>query len=54
MVQFKSGDTEVDFRNTVWATVISKEADRKSGMPDKRRTTLSILQNNEQKNVVWY
>ena len=37
--QFKSGDTEVDFRNTVWATVISKEADRKSGMPDKRRTT---------------
>lgn len=37
--QFKSGDTEVDFRNTVWATVISKETDRKSGMPDKRRTT---------------
>ncbi len=37
--QFKSGDTEVDFRNTVWATVISKEADRKLGMPDKRRTT---------------
>lgn len=37
--QFKSGDTEVDFKNTVWATVISKEADRKSGMPDKRRTT---------------
>ena len=37
--QFKSGDTEVDFRNTVWATVISKDADRKSGMPDKRRTT---------------
>lgn len=37
--QFKSGDTEVDFRNTVWATVISKEVDRKSGMPDKRRTT---------------
>ncbi|MUK48769.1 hypothetical protein [Aliivibrio fischeri] len=37
--QFKSGDTEVDFRNTVWSTVISKEADRKSGMPDKRRTT---------------
>ncbi|KPH94810.1 hypothetical protein AMS58_09845 [Pseudoalteromonas porphyrae] len=36
---FKSGDTEVDFRNTVWATVISKEADRKSGMPDKRRIT---------------
>ncbi|WP_067865661.1 hypothetical protein [Neptuniibacter marinus] len=36
---FKSGDTEVDFRNTIWATVISKEADRKSGMPDKRRTT---------------
>ncbi|EHH2512332.1 hypothetical protein ABV436_002824 [Vibrio parahaemolyticus] len=37
--QFKSGDTEVNFRNTVWATVISKEADRKSGMPYKRRTT---------------
>ncbi|HIF9195380.1 TPA: hypothetical protein ACX6PX_000598 [Photobacterium damselae] len=37
--QFKSGDTEADFRNTVWATVISKEADRKLGMPDKRRTT---------------
>ncbi|EOW9186989.1 hypothetical protein ACN1SV_001565 [Vibrio cholerae] len=37
--QFKSGDTEVDFRNTIWTTVISKEADRKSGMPDKRRTT---------------
>lgn len=37
--QFKSGDTEVDFRNTVWATVISKETDRKFGMPDKRRTT---------------
>jgi len=37
--QFKSGDTEADFRNTVWATVISKESDRKSGMPDKRRTT---------------
>jgi hypothetical protein len=37
--QFKSGDTEVDFRNTVWATVICKETDRKSGMPVKRRTT---------------
>lgn len=37
--QFKSGDTEIDFRNTVWATVISKETDRKYGMPDKRRTT---------------
>lgn len=37
--QFRTGDTEVDFRNTVWATVISKEADRKSGMPDKRRAT---------------
>ncbi|MCR9206551.1 MAG: hypothetical protein NXH75_18350, partial [Halobacteriovoraceae bacterium] len=37
--QFKSGDTEDDFRNTVWATVISKEADRKLGMPDKRRAT---------------
>ncbi len=37
--QFKSGDTEVDFRSTIWSTVISKETDRKSGMPDKRRAT---------------
>lgn len=37
--QFNSDDTEVDFRDTVWRAVISKEADRKSGMPDKRRTT---------------
>lgn len=37
--QFGIGDTEVDFRDTVWRTVIAKEADRKSGMPDRRRST---------------
>ena len=37
--QFGIGDTEEDFRDTVWRTVIAKEADRKSGMPDKRRAT---------------
>lgn len=37
--QFGIGDTEEDFRDTVWRTVVAKEADRKSGMPDRRRAT---------------
>ncbi|EGR4195357.1 hypothetical protein DDN46_13880 [Vibrio cholerae] len=37
--QFGTGDTEEDFKDTVWRTVIAKEADRKSGMPDRRRAT---------------
>lgn len=37
--EFGIGDTEEDFRDTVWRTVIAKEADRKSGMPDRRRAT---------------
>ncbi|TPV56845.1 hypothetical protein FJ444_13885 [Aestuariibacter sp. GS-14] len=36
---FSSGDNENDFRETVWRTVISKEADRKFGMPEKRKQT---------------
>nr|MBG3153183.1 hypothetical protein [Proteus mirabilis] len=37
--EFGVGDTEEDFRDTVWRTVIAKEADRKSGMPERRRST---------------
>ncbi|WP_276972972.1 hypothetical protein [Tatumella ptyseos] len=37
--QFGTGDTEEDFKDTVWRTVIAKETDRKSGMPDRRRET---------------
>lgn len=37
--QFGTGDTEEDFKDTVWRTVIAKEADRKLGMPDRRRET---------------
>ena len=51
--QFKSGDTEIDFRNTVWATVISKEADRKSGMPVKRRTTFINIAKQRAKKMVF-
>ncbi len=51
--QFKSGDTEVDFRNTVWATVISREVDRKSGMPDKRRTTFINLAKQRAKKMLF-
>lgn len=37
--QFGIGDTEEDFRNTVWRTVVAKESDRKLGMPDRRKET---------------
>ncbi|MEX9781388.1 hypothetical protein AB7Y93_17030, partial [Providencia manganoxydans] len=37
--QFQTGDTEIDFRKTVWSSVIAKEQDRKLGMPVKRRKT---------------
>lgn len=37
--QFGTGDTEEDFKDAVWRTVVAKEADRKSGMPDRRRAT---------------
>lgn len=37
--EFSSGDNENDFRETVWRMVIAKEADRKFGMPEKRKQT---------------
>lgn len=51
--QFKSGDTEVDFRNTVWSTVISKESDRKSGMPVRRRMTFIDIAKQRAKKMVY-
>ncbi|WDD99605.1 hypothetical protein [Thalassomonas actiniarum] len=50
---FKSGDTEIDFRNTVWATVISKEVDRKAGMPAKRRSTFIEIAKQRAKKMVF-
>ncbi|MDF3124374.1 hypothetical protein [Rheinheimera sp. 1928-s] len=37
--EFSSGDSEKDFKEIVWKTVIAKEADRKFGMPDRRKQT---------------
>lgn len=51
--QFKSGDTEVDFRSTVWTTVISKESERKSGMPYKRRATFINIAKRRAKQMVF-
>lgn len=51
--QFKSGDTEVEFRNTVWSTVISREQDRKSGMPVKRKTTFIDIAKQRAKKMVF-
>lgn len=51
--QFKSGDTEVEFRNTVWSTVISREQDRKSGMPAKRKTTFIDIAKQRAKKMVF-
>jgi len=50
---FQSGDTEIDFRNTVWATVISKDVDRKAGMPAKRRSTFIEIAKQRAKKMVF-
>ncbi|MCI0918486.1 hypothetical protein JNA64_15040 [Pseudomonas stutzeri] len=34
---FESGNTEVDFRTIVWNSVIERQADRRNGMPARRR-----------------
>ena len=51
---FQSGDTEEDFRRTIWATVILKEADRKSaGMPAKRKLAFIELAKQRAKKMVF-
>jgi len=51
--QFQSGDTELEFRSTVWSTVISKEQDRKFGMPVKRRSTFIDIAKQRAKKMVF-
>ncbi len=51
--QFQSGDTEIDFRNTVWSSVIAKEQFRKSSMPIKRRKTFIEIATQRAKKMVF-
>lgn len=51
--QFQTGDTEIDFRNTVWSSVIAKELDRKSGMPVRRRKTFIEIATQRAKKMVF-
>lgn len=50
---FQSGDTEIDFRNTVWSSVIAKEQFRKSSMPIKRRKTFIEIATQRAKKMVF-
>ncbi|MGY8870749.1 MAG: hypothetical protein ACKVJE_09945, partial [Pseudomonadales bacterium] len=51
--QFLSGDTETDFRKTVWDTVIANKADRKNGMPAKRKSTFIEVAKQRAKKMVF-
>ncbi|QNX10371.1 hypothetical protein IC795_11115 [Acinetobacter seifertii] len=51
--QFQTGDTENDFRKTVWSSVIAKDQDRKSGMPIKRRKTFIEIATQRAKKMVF-
>lgn len=51
--QFQTGDTEIDFRNTVWFSVIAKEQDRKFGMPVKRRKIFIEIATQRAKKMVF-
>ena len=51
--QFQKGDTEIDFRNIVWSSVIAKEQDRKFGMPVKRRKTFIEIATQRAKKMVF-
>ncbi|NUF17322.1 hypothetical protein, partial [Acinetobacter lactucae] len=51
--QFQTGDTEYDFRRTVWSSVIAKDQDRKSGMPIKRRKTFIEIATQRAKKMVF-
>ncbi|QXB48217.1 ATP-binding protein [Acinetobacter seifertii] len=51
--QFQTGDTENDFRKTVWSSVIAKDQDRKSGMPIKRRKTFIEIATERAKKMVF-
>lgn len=51
--QFQTGDTENDFRKTVWSSVIAKDQDRKSGMPIKRRKTFIEIATQRAKRMVF-
>ena len=50
---FFQGDTESDFRNTVWASVISNEADRKAGMPTRRKSVFIDIAKQRAKKMVF-
>jgi hypothetical protein len=50
---FTSGDTEADFRNIVWATVIEKSIDRRLGMPAKRRAAFIAIALQRARNMVF-
>jgi hypothetical protein len=51
--KFHSGDTESDFRNTVWTSVISKETDRKAGMHARRKLTFIEVAKQRAKKMVF-
>lgn len=51
--QFKSEDTENDFRKNIWSFIISKESDRKNGMPIKRRIAFIRIAKERAKKMVY-
>ncbi|WP_228200090.1 P-loop NTPase family protein [Acinetobacter baumannii] len=51
--QFQTGDTENDFRKTVWSSVIANHQDRKSGMQIKRRKTFIEIATQRAKKMVF-
>ncbi|RLL22071.1 hypothetical protein D9K81_07920 [Acinetobacter chengduensis] len=51
--QFQTGDTEIEFKKTIWSSVIAKEQDRKSGMPVKRRKTFIEIATQRAKKMVF-
>lgn len=51
--QFQTGDTEIDFRQNIWSSVIAKDQDRKSGMPIKRRKTFIEIATQRAKKMVF-
>ncbi len=51
--QFQTGDTEIDFKNIVWSSVIAKEQERKAGMPVKRRKVFIDIAKERAKKMVF-